>query len=201
MKNIEELKQSMKKWYLTIGILAFALGTLIVIFPAFWIRLIVSVLGIGAVVYGFYNLKFTKELSDDSKYKQSIKIKSIVSIVCGIIAFLFPIAFGATAWTAMTVLLIIYLIGAASIGFYSVALLKNLEIECRKYIIENLVLIAIAVVLILISPKTLGTALVRLVGVVAMVGGAGLIIYEYVLKKKNNEVAEVNVEDDAEGDE
>lgn len=186
----------MKKWYLTAGILAVILGLMIIIFPAFWIKLIVTVLGLGAVAYGIYNLKFTKDLFDDERYKKIILIKSIVSIVAGVLAVLFPLALGNAAWTVMSVVLIIYLIGAAAIGFYSVSLLKNADINRKRYIFENLILLGIAVVLILISPQNLGIAIIRLVGIVVLAGGAILTAYELITKNKEIVVAEVEIKDE-----
>lgn len=186
----------MKKWYLTAGILAVILGLMIIIFPAFWIKLIVTVLGLGAVAYGIYNLKFTKDLFDDERYKKIILIKSIVSIVAGVLAVLFPLALGNAAWTVMSVVLIIYLIGAAAIGFYSVSLLKNADINRKRYIFENLILLGIAVVLILISPQNLGIAIIRLVGIAVLAGGAILTAYELITKNKEIVVAEVEIKDE-----
>lgn len=184
----------MKKWYMTAGILAVILGLMIIIFPAFWIKLIVTVLGLGAIAYGIYNLKFTKDLFDDERYKKIILIKSIVSIVAGVMAVLFPLTIGNAAWTVMSIVLIIYLIGAAAIGFYSVSLLKESNINRKRYIIENLILLGIAVVLILISPQSLGTAIIRLVGIVAMLGGAILFTFEFLTRNKEIVVKEVEVE-------
>ena len=151
-------------------------------------------LGLGAIAYGIYNLKFTKDLYDDERYKKIILIKSIVSIVAGVMAVLFPLTIGNAAWTVMSVVLIIYLIGAAAIGFYSVSLLKDSNINRKRYIFENLILLGIAVVLILISPQSLGTAIIRLVGIIAMVGGAVLFTFEFLTRNKEIVVKEVEIE-------
>ena len=55
----------MKRWYLISGILAALLGLLIIIFPTFWIKLVVVIIGLAAIAYGIYSLKFTKGISDD----------------------------------------------------------------------------------------------------------------------------------------
>ena len=71
----------MKRWYLFSGILAALLGILVIIFPAFWIKLVVIIIGLAAIAYGIYSLKFTKVISDDLYYRRTILIKSIVSII------------------------------------------------------------------------------------------------------------------------
>ncbi len=168
----------MKRWYLFSGILAALLGLLVIIFPAFWIKLVVVILGLAAIAYGIYSLKITKVISDELNYRRTIFIKSIVSIVAGLMAVLFPLAIGGAAWTAMIWLLIFYLLISAAAGFYAAALLKDSGVERKRYIIENLLLLAAAVVLILISPRSLGNAIIRLIGIVVLVAGLALILFD-----------------------
>ena len=195
----------MKRWYLFSGIIAALLGLLIIIFPSFWIKLVVIMIGLAAIAYGIYSLKFTKSISEDISYRRTIIIKSIVSIVAGVMAVLFPLAIGGAAWTAMIWLLVIYLLASAAIGFYAAALLKDSGVERKKYIIENLLLLAVAVVLILISPRDLGKAIIRLIGIVVLVGGLGLILFDVFSNKGEVEVIvkderPVNHDGDAQAD-
>ena len=183
----------MKRWYLFSGILAALLGLLIIIFPAFWIKLVVVIIGLAAIGYGIYCLRFTKLISDDFSYRRTILIKSIVSIIAGLMAVLFPLAIGGAAWTAMIWVLIIYLLASAAIGFYAAALLKDSGVERKRYIIENLLLLAIAVLLILISPRALGNAIIRLIGVIVLVAGLALIIFD-LISSKETKVVEVKSE-------
>jgi|GEM_PF-712710 uncharacterized membrane protein HdeD (DUF308 family) len=185
----------MKRWYLFSGILAALLGLLIIIFPAFWIKLVVIIIGLAAIAYGIYSIKFTKEISEELSYRRTILIKSIVSIVAGLMAVLFPLAIGGAAWTAMIWVLIIYLLLSAAAGFYAAALLKDSGVERKRYIIENLLLLATAVILILISPRALGNAIIRLIGVIVLVGGIALVIFD-LISAKNEVEAEVTVKDE-----
>ena len=178
----------MKRWYLFSGILAALLGILVIIFPAFWIKLVVIIIGLAAIAYGIYSLKFTKVISEDIYYRRTILIKSIVSIIAGLMAVLFPLAIGGAAWTAMIWMLIIYLLASGAIGFYAAALLKDAGVERKRYIIENLLLLAIAVVLILISPRALGNAIIRLIGIVVLIAGLGLILFDVFAGKGEVEV-------------
>ncbi len=186
----------MKRWYLFSGILAALLGLLVIIFPTFWIRLVVIIIGLGAIAYGIYCLKFTKLISDDLGYRRSIMIKSIVSIIAGVMAVLFPLAIGGAAWTAMIWVLIIYLLASAAIGFYAAALIKDTGVERKRYIIENLILLAIAVILILISPRTLGNAIIRLIGIIVMVAGICLILFDIFSNKNEVKATVVEVKDE-----
>lgn len=186
----------MKRWYLFSGILAALFGLLVIIFPSFWIKLVVVIIGLAAVAYGIYCLKFTKTLSDDIYYRRTILIKSIVSIIAGVMAVLFPLTIGGAAWTAMIWVLIIYLLASAAIGFYSVALLKESDVERKRYVIENLLLLAVAVLLILISPRALGNAIIRLIGIIVLVAGVGLILFDILSTKGEVKAEVVNVSDD-----
>ena len=187
----------MKRWYLFSGILAALLGLLVIIFPAFWIKLVVVIIGLAAIGYGIYSLKFTRVISDDAGYRKTILIKSIVSIVAGAMAVLFPLAIGGAAWSAMIWVLIFYLLLSGAAGFYAAALLKDSGVERKRYIIENLLLLAVAVVLILISPRSLGNAIIRLIGIIVLVGGLCLILFD-VFSNRNvveGEVVEVKDEE------
>ena len=186
----------MKRWYLFSGILAALLGLLVIIFPSFWIKLVVVMIGLTAIGYGIYSLKFTKVLSDDSGYRRTILIKGIVSIIAGAMAVLFPLAIGGAAWTAMIWVLIIYLLISAAAGFYAAALLKDSGVERKRYIIENLLLLAVAVLLILISPRSLGNAIIRLIGIVVLAGGVALILFDVFSNRNVVKADVVEVKDD-----
>lgn len=173
----------MKRYYLYEGILAAIAGLLLIIFPEFWIRFIFTVLGLSAIAYGVYNLKYEKALFADTTYERTILIRSIVSIVIGVMVTIFPLTLAKAAWNAMRIILIIYLILSATAGFYAAALLKNTDIDRKRYFIENLILVGLAVVLIFLSDN-LGVVIMRLVGVIGMIGGIALAVYEIISQKK-----------------
>ncbi len=177
----------MKKWFLFEGILLAVFGLLLILFPAFWVKVAVILLGLGAIAYGIYNIKFTRTLYKDTLYERSLLVKSIISIVVGVIVVFFPLVIVRTAWNAMIWVLVIYMIVSAVLGFFAAALLKDTGIERKRYFLENLILLAIAIVLIILSPSALGTFIVRLIGLVALVAGGTLITYE-IISKKNKPV-------------
>lgn len=180
----------MKRWFLYEGILLAVLGLLLIIFPTFWVKLVVILLGIGSIGYGIYSLKYTKSLYKDTHYERSILIKSIISIAIGFLVVVFPLFFAKAAWTVMMWILIIYLIATAVLGFYAASLLKDTGIERKRYFIENIILLVIAIALILLSPAALGKVIIRIVGIASMVLGLGLVIYDLVSKKDVTVVSE-----------
>lgn len=89
------------------------------------------------------------------------------------------------------------LIVSAVLGFYAAALLKDSGVNRKKYFIENLGLLAVAIFLIVLSPKSLANAIFRIVGIVAIVAGVIIILIE-ILSRKNTvvvEAADVEVKD------
>ena len=180
----------MKRWFLYEGILLAVLGLLLIIFPTFWVKLVVILLGIGSIGYGIYSLKYTKSLYKNTHYERSILIKSIISIAIGFLVVVFPLFFAKAAWTVMMWILIIYLIATAVLGFYAASLLKDTGIERKRYFIENIILLVIAIALILLSPAALGKVIIRIVGIASMVLGLGLVIYDLASKKDVTVVSE-----------
>ena len=57
-------------------------------------------------------------------------------------------------------------------------------------------LLAIAVILILISPRALGNAIIRLIGIVVLVAGLGLILFDVFTNRNQVKAEVVNVEDE-----
>ncbi|MBQ1711277.1 MAG: DUF308 domain-containing protein [Treponema sp.] len=180
----------MKRWFLYEGILLAVLGLLLIIFPTFWVKLVVILLGIGSIGYGIYSLKYTKSLYKDTHYERSILIKSIISIAIGFLVVVFPLFFAKAAWSVMMWILIMYLIATAVLGFYAASLLKDTGIERKRYFIENIILLVIAIALILLSPEALGKVIIRIVGIASMVLGLGLVIYDLASKKDVTVVSE-----------
>lgn len=192
----------MKKFNKFLGAVLAALGLLVIIFPSFWIKIIVVLLGAGAICYGVYNIVVAKNVFENTKFTNIILIKSIASIMIGTLAVVLPLAFANTVLKLMIFVLALYLIVASGIGFYSVSLLKDTGVDRKKYIWENLVLLVAAVLLFLISPEKLGSAIVRIIGIVALVAGAVLLFIEFGLKRKNEIVVEAEtVVDDVSADE
>lgn len=186
----------MKNWNLFTGIGLAVLGLLVIIFPTFWFKVVVILLGLASIAYGIYSLKITKAIFENSSYELSILIKGIVSILVGVSAVAFPLAIGNTAWTVMIWILVGYLIVSAVLGFYAAALLKGSSVNRKKYFLENLGLLAIAVFLIILTPNTLAKVIFRIVGIVAIAVGAVIILIEIISNKKTvvlkSEDVEVN---------
>lgn len=185
-----------KSWFLDAGIAV--LGLLFILFPEFWIRLVVILLGLGAIAYGIYNLKFTRSLIDNYIYDNVIMIKSIASIVIGAFALIFPMAIGGAMWSAMIYILAIYLLLSAITGFYAASLLKDSNIDRKRYFLENLVLVAAAVILFLIGPNQLAKGIIRFAGVALILFG-GFMTFLNISSSKNGAI-DVEVKEQVESE-
>lgn len=183
----------MKKWNYFIAGLLGVLGILILIFPAFWIKLIVILLGLGAVGYGIYNFSYIKKLSDDSSYRSVIMVRSLVSIIIGLLAVILPMTVAETMWTIMIYVLAVYLVCSACLGFYGMYVLRNSDVELKNYLLENFILLAIAVFLFLV-PAQLGIALVRILGLAVIAVGVFFGVSEWLINKKGKEIVTEVVE-------
>lgn len=185
------MEDFMKKWNYFIAGLLGVLGILILIFPAFWIKLIVILLGLSAVGYGIYNFTYIKKLSDNSSYRSAIMIRSLVSVIIGLLAVILPMTVAETMWTIMIYVLAVYLVCSACLGFYGMYILRHSDVELKNYLLENFILLAIAVFLFLV-PAQLGIAIVRVLGLAVIAVGAFFGISEWYINKKGNEfVSEV----------
>ena len=171
------------------------LGLMVLVFPKFWINLVVFVIGLGSIAYGIYNLVYTRRIFQDSMYETTILVKSIFSIVVGIISVFLPLFVADIMIRSMIYVLIVYLLLAAIIGFYSVTLLKNTEIDRKQYILENLCLVFVAVLLILVSPEKLGIFIVRVIGFAALVFGLFMLSVQFLFNKNVIDAEVVAVEE------
>lgn len=177
------------------------IGLLVLIFPAACVKIVSILLGLAAIAYGIYSLINAKNLfPEQSFFRTSFFVKSILSILLGILTAVLPLI--ATAWKVMIYIFAIYLILQSCFGFYTVSILKD-SIEDRKhYIFENLSVLLAGVLLILISPQTLGMVIIRIIGIATLLVGLAFLAIQIIntLQTKKNEIdiseEDVKVEDD-----
>jgi len=154
------------------GALCVVFGILIVAMPAFWVKFFVVIFGLGAIAYGIYEFVQLKNISSEAqKYKTSLIIKACVSLVFGILSVIVPIAIANTAWKIVVYLFAAGLVIVSALGFYSVSVLQETSPKRKQYIVENLVLLVVAILLFLISPEKLGATIIRIAGICAIVVG------------------------------
>ena len=185
------------------GILA-VIGLLMIIKPEACINAVVVLVGLTAVVIGGYNLFNTYKKCTIAQAKKMILIKSIVSIVIGLIAIISPFALVKTVasiWKIISIVLGIYLILFAATGIYSGIKYKSEAPEdFKKNLTEGIICVLIAILLFIIPIEAVGLTIVKALGVIGIIVGAVLIFVEVGIARRTTVVskADVTVVDDEE---
>ena len=165
-------------------------GLLLLIVPEFCVKIILILFGIGAVAEGVYGITAERKLVDNDIFQKIMLYKSIGNIVIGILSILMPLAIAGVAWTVMTYVLAVYLVVAALSGFFATSQLKNTDVDRKQFTFENLIVLAAGVLLFVIGPKNLGAAILRIIGIAAILAGGIYILVQYKSNKNNLVIVE-----------
>ncbi|OJF77299.1 MAG: hypothetical protein BKP49_02190 [Treponema sp. CETP13] len=165
----------MRKSVIGICILAFVIGVMMILAPQEVVKVAVIVIGVGAIVNGFYNIIKTQKLISDESFQKLMIIRGSLSILIGAIAIVFPLLFADTIWTIMIYVLAIYLLVSAGLALYGATKMKTAGINTKMFATEIGVSIIIAVILFLI-PATIGRVIIRILGI-AVILATGVFLY------------------------
>ncbi len=166
------------------GILTAVIGLIVLIFPKRSIEVVVILLGICAIISGIYNLTKVYKISENPEFKRVVLIRSVVSIILGILAVALPFMFIKVIETIVKILLYveaIYLILSAFAEIFMVEKLKSENTNVKNLQLEILGSILIAVLLFLLAANFAETV-VRILGVVCMVAGISYSVFYYFHK-------------------
>ena len=183
------------------GILA-VIGLLMLINPGACINAVVVLVGLTAIAAGGYNLFYTLKNITVPEIKKMILIKSIVSIVIGLVAVICPFALVKTVtsiWKIISYVLAVYLILFAATNVYSsIKFRKTAGDDFKKNLIEGIICFLIAVLLFIIPIEEVGLTIVRVLGTISIIIGAVLIFVEVGIARRTTVVSkeDVNVVDD-----
>lgn len=172
------------------GALLIILGILITVVPAFWVKLFVVVFGICSIAYGIYTLLPLKDL-ESSQYKTMSIVKGLVNILFGILSVIIPIAVAKTTWKVIVYIFAVELILSSAAGFYLTSIVSLDGKDRKRTIFENVFMLFAAIILFLISPDKLGTAIIRIVGVCTILVGIVFVVIRLTSKK---DIVVTNVE-------
>lgn len=179
----------MRKSYIGIGILLCIVGLLMLFSPEAWVKAVVIIVGIAAIVNGGYNLIHLRKMTTDIGYKRTIIIRGILSIVIGLVAVIMPLALAASIWTIMLYILAGYLIVSAILELYATIKLKSIGIDTKNFYGEIIASALLAIAMLLMSTKEFGLILVRILGIVLMLFGIAFLLLEFkkIAKPKNDD--------------
>lgn len=88
----------MSKSYLGMGLLSMVAGFFMVFSPDSWTKIVVILLGLAAIVNGFFNLFYVRRIFDDTYFRRSVIIRGLLSLVVGLVAVILPLALAAAVW-------------------------------------------------------------------------------------------------------
>lgn len=158
------------KSYIALGIVFILTGLAMLLVPVGFVRAIVVSLGVAAFANGIYNLVTFRHFVDTSAFKRVITIRAILSLAIGLVAIVLPLILAETVWVIISYLVAFYLIISSILEIYGIFKLKQAGLTYTMYSYEAVVSIIIAIVLIVV-PGSTGLLLIRLSGVLVLLGG------------------------------
>lgn len=178
------------------SIVAVVIGILCAIFTEFSIKIIVIALGGAAVIKGLFDLfKLNRLVKNDSIFHRTVVIRGLISIVVGLAAVAFPIAFFDKAENIIKLFLYIlgiYFIVNALSGFLVVRKLSDANLSTKSNKSESVICLLIAVLLFFIA--AIGARnILRIAGIVVAVFGALGALYSW--RNKSDVIVPDSVED------
>ncbi|MBQ9207376.1 MAG: DUF308 domain-containing protein [Treponema sp.] len=169
----------MDKNKLFLGFMTAALGLFLLISPNTFISFFVILLGVAAIIDGVFILAATRDLIVDPQYKKIVTVRGALSIVVGVLAVALPKIVASIAWGAMAYILAVYLIISAVLQIYTITKLHRNGIMIRQSMIEVFTSITLAVVLFIIPSETIGIFIIRVLGMVLLIGGIAMFVIQW----------------------
>ena len=176
-----------------LGILTAIIGLLVAVNPETSLEVIVVLLGVSAIVNSFYSLKSVRILSDDSAFRKTVIVRSLVGLIAGLVAVIFPFAMADIIQRVVKLLLVVlgcYLVVSAILGFVMLSRLSGAPESKKNLLVEIMCSILIAVFLFIL-PADFGVRIIRILGIVLAVFGALYTLYAFRKKK----VVKLNTDD------
>ncbi|MDR1747527.1 MAG: DUF308 domain-containing protein [Spirochaetaceae bacterium] len=166
----------MKKSYIITGCVCILLGLVMLFAPQGFTSALVTAIGIAAIINGIMNIVSVRKLLEDTSYRRIIMVRAVISIIVGVIAVFAPLILAGAVWTVIIYILAAELIVSALLEFYGTWKLKNAGYPYQPYLIEAVISIIVAAILFAI-PAAIGITIIRILGVIVILAGAGGIIW------------------------
>ena len=163
------------------GILAITVGLISAIVPETIIKVIVILFGVASVIKGSYELLSLRLLSEDSDFRKAVITSGALSVAVGLFAIFLPLALFSTVQTIFRIMLYILavdLLLSACACIFMIIRLNELGIPSKKIKIEAISFVLLAIFLFFL-PANFGVTLVRILGVLLVIGGVCYSIYSW----------------------
>jgi uncharacterized membrane protein HdeD (DUF308 family) len=123
-------------------------------------------------------------------------IQALISIVLGLVAFFVPLSAANVSWTLLLTLIAIELIFSAIISFLDALLLRKSELPVSALLSEGVFSLVVAI-LLFVFPQQIGSMLLKLVGVVLIAMGLGMVLWSVRIRKINRQFSPTAIEAEA----
>lgn len=159
-----------------LGIVIAVVGVIMTVTPDSLLKVIIILLGAGSVVFGIYDIVKVRVMASDQKYRLSVLIRGLLSLVIGVIAVVSPLTAGeaiATVIKVMLYVLAVFLIICAAEDLFIVLKLREAGVDAKGAVGKCVATLAVGVLLFLLPVESLMKLILRIIGVVLILGGAG----------------------------
>ncbi|MCQ2588277.1 MAG: DUF308 domain-containing protein [Treponema sp.] len=192
----------MKIKNLILGSILFIAGLFMAILPKFCMKIIVIIVGAYMVFSGCVNLAGLKKSENSEKYRKTVIIRNLITILIGLLAIICPFVLLKTfagIWTFVSYLLAVCLVGFSISGFFSASMLSNEKSDLKKRITsESFISLLIAVLMFIIPIESIMTTAFIVIGIAVIIIGLIFITIEVLriskAKKASDDVIEVKAE-------
>jgi uncharacterized membrane protein HdeD (DUF308 family) len=178
------------------GSLLVVLGIYLMFQQESFVRIFISILGLFLVGSGVASLFALRTYTLGRRTKMATLIQALISIVLGLVAFLVPLSAANVSWTLLLYLIAIELIFSAIVSFLDALLLRKSELPVSALLSEGVFSLVVAI-LLFVFPQQIGSMLLKLVGVVLIAMGLGMVLWSVRIRKINRQFSQTVIEAEA----
>lgn len=161
--------------YTLSGIVFAVTGLIMLLSPEGFVSAVVVSLGVAAFASGAYSLiRFRAEI-DEPAFRNALTVRAILGMTVGLVAVFMPLVLAGTVWVTLSYLIAGYLVVSSGLELYGILRLCKAGLPYVGYTYEAIASIAIAIILF-IFPGTTGIFLVRISGVLVLIGAVAFIL-------------------------
>jgi uncharacterized membrane protein HdeD (DUF308 family) len=179
-----------------VGSLLVVLGIFLMFQQETFVQFFISILGLFLVGSGVASLFALRSYGLGRRSKMATLIQALLSIVLGLVAVIVPHTAAGVSWKLLLFLIAIELIFSAVISFLDALLLRKSDLAISALLSEGVFSLVVAV-LLFVFPEQIGSMLLKLVGVVLIAMGLGMILWSVRIRKINRQFSQTVIEAEA----
>ena len=178
------------------GSLLMILGIYLMFQQESFVRIFISILGLFLAGSGLFALYSLKQYNLGKRTKIATLVKALISLGLGIVAIILPLTAANVSWVMLLYVIAAELIFSSLILFLDALLLRRSGIVISGMLSEGVFSLAVAI-LLFVFPQQIGSMLLKLVGVVLIASGLGMVLWAYRIRKINRQFSTQTIEAEA----